>query len=86
MAVLIRPRRWNDSGAVRRNPAPLIEKLKQQPGFLLHVSFEDAQGFAVAELWETKEQHDDWFDANVKPNVPAEITQEVIEVHGLHKA
>ena len=87
MTVLIRHR------AAGMTPAqydeispPLVEKLKQQPGFLLHVSFEDAQGFAVAELWETQEQHDTWFDANVKPNVPAEITQEVIEVHSLHKA
>jgi hypothetical protein len=63
---------------------PLIEKLKTQPGFLLHVSFEDASGFVVAELWETQEQHDTWFNANVTPNVPTEITQEVIPLHSLH--
>ena len=27
----------------------LIEKLKQQPGFMFHVSYEDAGGFVVAE-------------------------------------
>ena len=64
---------------------PLVEQEKKQPGFILHVSFEDAQGFCVAEVWETKEQHDTWFDANVKPNVPAEITQEVIDLHSLHR-
>ena len=29
-------------------------------------------------LWETQEQHDAWFDENVAPNVPVEISQEVI--------
>jgi hypothetical protein len=62
---------------------PLVEQVKQQPGFVLHVAFEDAQGFCVAEIWDSQEQHDVWFDANVVPNVPAEITQEVIEIHNL---
>jgi len=53
----------------------LIEQLKQQPGFLFHASYEDANGFVVAEVWDTREQHDVWFDANVKPNVPGEIKQ-----------
>jgi heme-degrading monooxygenase HmoA len=64
---------------------PLVEKLKTQPGFLLHVSYDDADGFVVAEVWETQEQHDTWFDANVKPNVPGEITQEVLALHSVHK-
>ena len=63
---------------------PLVELIKQQPGFLLHVSYEDASGFVVAEGWETQEQHDTWFDANVKPNVPMEIAQEVIDLHSAH--
>lgn len=63
---------------------PLIALLKQQPGFLVHVAYDDAGGFVVAEVWETQEQHDAWFDANVKPNVPFEITQEVIDLHSVH--
>jgi hypothetical protein len=62
---------------------PLIESVKQQPGFILHVSFVDANGFCAAEVWETQEQHDVWFNENVVPNVPVEITQEVIELHSL---
>ena len=64
---------------------PLISLLKQQPGFLVHVAYDDAGGFVVAEVWETQEQHDAWFDANVKPNVPFEITQEVIDLHSVVK-
>jgi hypothetical protein len=84
MAVLIRHR------AAGMGPAdydqlspPLLAQLKQAPGFVLHVAFEDSNGFCVAEIWDTKEQHDTFFDATVAPNVPAEISQEVIQLHNL---
>jgi hypothetical protein len=87
MPVLIRHRAAGITPAQYDEISPrLVELVKQQPGFVLHVSFEDSQGFCVAEVWETKEQHDSFFDANVVPNVPAEITQEVIELHSLHQA
>jgi hypothetical protein len=86
MAVLIRHRPQGLGPAeYDETSPPLVEKLKEQPGFVLHVSFEDAQGFCVAEVWETKEQHDTFFNETVKPNVPAEITQEVINLHSIHK-
>jgi hypothetical protein len=53
---------------------PLLAEL-DEPGFVLHVAFEDSQGFCVAEIWETKEQHDSYFNEKVVPNVPAEIRQ-----------
>jgi len=34
---------------------PLIELIKKQPGFLLHVAYEDASGLVAAEVWETQE-------------------------------
>ena len=55
--------------------------MKTEPGFLVHVAYEEPAGFVVAEVWETQEQHDAWFTANVTPNVPFEITQEVVGVH-----
>jgi len=64
---------------------PLVEKLKNQPGFILHVSYVDADGFCVSEVWETQDQHDAWFKENVVPNVPVEIAQEVVELHSLHR-
>jgi hypothetical protein len=39
----------------------------------------------VAEVWETQEQHDAWFNENVKPAVPVEIRQEVVDLHTVHK-
>jgi hypothetical protein len=86
MAVLIRHRTEGLTMAdYDKISPPLVELVKQQPGFVLHVAYEDSQGPCVAEIWETKEQHDSFFNENVKPNVPAEIKQEVIELHSVHK-
>jgi hypothetical protein len=84
MPVLIRHRAAMSAAQYDESAPALIEQIKKQPGFLVHVSYEDASGFVVAEVWETQEQHDTWFDANVKPNVPFEITQEVIDLHSVH--
>src|SRR2546430_2189084 len=63
MAVLIRHRAEGLGPAdYDRIAPPLVEKVKQQPGFVLHVTYEDAQGFVVAELWDSQEQHDTWFN------------------------
>jgi heme-degrading monooxygenase HmoA len=59
--------------------APLIKK---QPGFIMHVAYPSPGGFTVGEIWESRGQYETWFNANVKPNVPTEIQQEVIELHG----
>ena len=87
MPVLIRHRAAGMSPAQYDEISPqLVEMVKKQPGFIVHVSYEDARGFVVAEVWETQEQHDAWFDENVVPNVPAEISQEVVDLHSVHTA
>src|SRR4029079_12859783 len=62
---------------------PLIAELKGQPGFVMHAAFEDSQGLCVAEIWDSQEQHDSYFNEKVVPNVPAEIKQEVIALHNV---
>lgn len=84
MPVLIRHRAPMSAAQYDESAPSLIELIKQQPGFVAHVSYEDADGFVVAEVWETQAEHDAWFDANVRPNVPFEITQEVIALHSVH--
>ena len=84
MSVLIRHRSAMSAAQYDEAAPALIEQLRKQPGFLIHVAYEDASGFVVAEVWESQEQHDSWFDANVKPNIPVEITQEVIAAHSVH--
>ena len=84
MAVLIRHRAAGITPAQYDEISPpLLAELKDVPGFVLHVAFEDSQGFCVAEIWETKEQHDGYFNEKVVPNVPAEIKQEVINLHNV---
>ena len=84
MAVLIRHRiAGMDPSQYDEISPPLIEKLKTQPGFVFHVAFVDNGRFTVSEIWESQEQHDRWFDENVKPNVPG-IEQEVVELHAVH--
>lgn len=84
MPVLIRHRAAMTAGQYDESAPALIELIKKQPGFLVHVTYEDADGFVVAEVWETQEHHDAWFDAHVKPNVRFEITQEVVDLHSVH--
>jgi hypothetical protein len=33
-----------------------------------------------------RQQYEKWFDENVKPNVPFEIKQEIIELHNVIQA
>jgi heme-degrading monooxygenase HmoA len=84
MSVLIRHRAPMSPAQYDEVAPALVAIMKQQPGFVLHVSYEDATGFVVAEVWESQEQHDAWFEANVVPNVQGEITQEVIDLHSVH--
>jgi heme-degrading monooxygenase HmoA len=84
MSVLVRHRAPMSAAQYDESAPILIPLLKQQPGFVSHSYYEDADGGVVDEVWETSAQHDAWFEANVKPNVPFEITLEVIELHSFH--
>jgi quinol monooxygenase YgiN len=86
MAVLVRHRAAGMTPAQYDEISPqLVEMVKKQPGFVIHVSYESPQGFTVGEVWESREQHESFFNEHVKPNVPAEITLEVIDLHSVHK-
>ena len=54
MPVLIRHRAAMSASQYDESAPALIEQLKKQPGFLVHVSYEDTGGFVVAEVWETQ--------------------------------
>jgi antibiotic biosynthesis monooxygenase (ABM) superfamily enzyme len=63
--------------------AELVALVRKQPGFIMHVAYPSPGGYSVGEIWESRGQYETWFNANVKPNVPAEIQQEVIELHAV---
>ena len=61
----------------------LTELVKKEPGFIIHVAYKTPDGVGVGEVWESREQSENFFNENVKPNVPFEIKREVIELHNL---
>lgn len=60
--------------------AALIDRLKAAPGFIAHYAWENEGGMTVVEIWESAPQHDDWFDNNVRPHLPVEVTPEKHEL------
>jgi heme-degrading monooxygenase HmoA len=83
MAVLFRHHTTADVSAYDQVAPQLTPQLKEQPGFMYHVAFATPDGFTVSEIWESREQHDRWFNEQVKPNVPVQITVEEIDVHNI---
>ena len=70
-----------DAATYDQVSAQLAPLVKKQAGFIMHVAYPSPGGFTVGEIWESRGQYETWFNANVKPNVPAEIQQEVVELH-----
>jgi hypothetical protein len=68
-----------DAAAHDQVSAQLVALVKTQPGFMMHVAYPSPGGFSVGEVWESRAQYDTWFNKHVKPNLPAEIQQEVID-------
>jgi hypothetical protein len=60
-----------DQGAYDQMAPALHPLLKKQPGFIAHVAYATPEGFAVDEVWDSKEHHDAWFSENVAPNLPS---------------
>jgi hypothetical protein len=49
--------------------------LQSAEGFIAHVGGPDPSGaWRVIEVWESEEQAESWFEANVKPNLPPDVT------------
>jgi hypothetical protein len=40
------------------------------PGFIAHYAVFDDDVLTVIEIWDSQDDHDRWFDANIKPNLP----------------
>jgi heme-degrading monooxygenase HmoA len=84
MPILVRHRPEGMTPEMYDQVAPqLFDSLRSAPGFIFHVTYSDDRGFCVAEVWESQETHDAWIDEYVRPNVPVEIHQEVIQLHNV---
>ena len=53
------------------------------PGFVAHVAFVRDGVFHVSEVWDSRDDFQNWFDNNVKPNVPGVEIDEEREVHNV---
>lgn len=47
--------------------APLLERIKTYPGFLMNANGPTADGYQVTEVWESKEAHERWLREVVAP-------------------
>ncbi len=58
------------------------EPLRQSAGFISHAAEITPQGLTVTEVWETREQWERWFDASVRPSLPAGAPEPTVtELH-----
>ncbi len=59
----------------------VAESLRRSAGFISHAAQISRDGVTVTELWETREQWQQWFDTSVRPHLPPGTPQPtVVEV------
>ncbi len=46
---------------------PVTDDVRQAPGFVLHVGYPTDGGWAVAEVWDSRETFDKWYEERVRP-------------------
>jgi len=61
----------------------LTPRVLSSPGFVAHVAFVGDGKLHVSEIWDRREDFQNWFDNNVKPNVPGVEVDVVTEVHNV---
>jgi heme-degrading monooxygenase HmoA len=59
--------------------------LKEAVGFRFHVAYPSGDSMVVMEVWDSAEQHMQWFEKFVLPHFPpgVEASHEVIELHNV---
>ncbi len=83
MAVLVKITNPGISlGTYDQIAAKLIPEMKKRTGFQAHFVYPQGDGFVVHEIWDTREQQEDWFDS-VRPNLPSDARPQ-IDVIALH--
>lgn len=84
MAVLVKITNPGVDAALYEQIKSAVEPgLKASAGFQMHIGRPAGTGWEVLELWDSAEQHDEWFKNNVEPNLPPGTSTEVFEVHAV---
>ncbi len=53
--------------------AGVVDAISKAPGFVSHISGASGTGYRVIEVWESREDHQAWFDEHIAPNLPSEV-------------
>ena len=88
MAVLVKISAAGIDQAVYDQMVPAIHPhMKRQPGFIIHVAYPNSGGFSVEEVWESRAQHDAWYNEFIIPNLPDPnaMTLEFIDLHAIEQ-
>jgi len=54
-----------------RRWAPMMARLREQAGLVVHADGPAEHGWRVVSIWETQEDFERFFDSAIKPNLPA---------------
>jgi heme-degrading monooxygenase HmoA len=62
--------------------ANVAEPMRRSEGFISHTAQISPDGVTVTEVWETREQWQQWFDVSVRPHLPPGAPEPtVVELH-----
>ena len=50
--------------------APMLTRLRAQPGLLVHADGPTDRGWRVVSIWDSREDFERFFDSAIKPNLP----------------
>lgn len=58
------------------------EAQKVAPGFQAHYAVFDDGVLTVIEVWDSVDEHDTWYDNNIRPHIPADTPKpDLAELH-----
>ena len=64
---------------------PVLDKIREQKGFLIHTNGPVADGWRVVEVWDSQADFEAWYEANVKPAFPEGAPMPVIAFDELNE-
>ncbi len=84
MASLVRITNPSISPEVYDQISTAVEPgLKVSDGLQTHVAYQDGDGMVVLEVWDSADQHQQWFSTNVEPHLPPGTSVEVLALHNV---
>ena len=85
MAVLMNAHLAGGTKEMIDGMRPLLDSLKQTKGLVVHTNGPVPGGWRVTEVWESKDDFEAWYEANVKPVYPTDIPPPEITIEELNE-